>query len=68
MEELALQLADPRFLARHGLDALPIGAPSEDDVVRVRCADVTLLAEPRSTLQRLWSETSWRMQALRDNP
>ena len=56
------------ILARHGLGALPIGAPNQDDVVRVRCGDETLLLEPRSTLQRLWSETSWRMQTLRDNP
>jgi phosphoribosylformylglycinamidine synthase len=45
-----------------------IGAPSDDDLVRVACGDETLLLEPRATLQRLWSETSWRMQTLRDNP
>jgi len=45
-----------------------IGAPSNDDLVRVACGDETLLLEPRATLQRLWSETSWRMQTLRDNP
>ena len=56
------------ILARHGLGALPIGAPNQDDLVRVRCGDETLLLEPRSTLQRLWSETTWRMQTLRDNP
>ncbi len=56
------------ILARHGLGAVAIGAPNGDDVVRIACGDELLLAEPRSTLQRLWSETSWRMQALRDNP
>ena len=27
-----------------------------------------LFSEPRIALQRAWSETTWRMQALRDNP
>jgi phosphoribosylformylglycinamidine synthase len=75
-EELGVLLqvkADERehavaILTRHGLAAWPIGAPNEDDVVRVRCGDQVLLAEPRSALQRLWSETTWRMQTLRDNP
>jgi phosphoribosylformylglycinamidine synthase len=37
-------------------------------VVRIACGERELVAEPRATLQRLWSETSWRMQTLRDNP
>jgi phosphoribosylformylglycinamidine synthase len=56
------------ILARHGLAASVLGTPNADDVVRIACGDQVLLAEPRSTLQRLWSETSWRMQTLRDNP
>jgi phosphoribosylformylglycinamidine synthase len=56
------------ILERHGLGAVPIGAPAGDDVIRIRCAEQSLLAEPRVGLQRLWSETSWRMQSLRDNP
>ncbi len=56
------------ILARHGLRATSIAAPNQEDVVRVRCGSETLLEEPRATLQRLWSETSWRMQSLRDNP
>ncbi len=56
------------ILARHGLRALPLGAPSDDDVMRLRCGSDVLLAEPRAALQRLWSETSWRMQTLRDHP
>jgi len=56
------------ILARHGLAATPIGIPSADDVVRITCAEEVLLAEPRTTLQRLWSETTWRLQSLRDNP
>jgi phosphoribosylformylglycinamidine synthase len=56
------------ILARHALSALRLGAPGDDDVVRIACGNEVLLAEPRASLQRLWSETSWRMQALRDNP
>ena len=37
-----------------------------------RCASSaasrTLLSESRTTLHRLWSETTWQMQTLRDNP
>jgi phosphoribosylformylglycinamidine synthase len=36
--------------------------------VVVQYAGRTLLDEPRVDLQRAWAETSYRMQALRDNP
>lgn len=39
-----------------------------DDVVRVRLGGAILMERPRRGLQRLWSETSYRIQALRDNP
>ncbi|MFI4942867.1 MAG: phosphoribosylformylglycinamidine synthase, partial [Burkholderiales bacterium] len=55
-------------LQRHELVALPLGAPAADGVVRIACGERELVAEPRSALQRLWSDTSFRMQTLRDNP
>jgi phosphoribosylformylglycinamidine synthase len=55
-------------LARHGVPGRVLGAPRADDEVRIACGPRTLLAEPRSALHRLWSETTWRMQTLRDNP
>jgi phosphoribosylformylglycinamidine synthase len=55
-------------LARHGVPGRVLGAPSGDDVVRFTCDGRTLLAEPRSALHRLWSETTWLMQTLRDDP
>jgi phosphoribosylformylglycinamidine synthase len=55
-------------LARHALAALPLGSPAADGVVRIACGERELLAEPRAELQRLWSETTWRLQTLRDNP
>ena len=57
------------ILARHGLGALRPRRPERRRRgARSRCGDRVLLAEPRSALQRLWSETTWRMQTLRDNP
>ena len=55
-------------LARHGVPGLVLGAPNATDEVRITCGDRALLAEPRTALQRLWTETTFRMQALRDNP
>jgi phosphoribosylformylglycinamidine synthase len=45
-----------------------LGSLREDDRVVVQYAGRTLLDEPRVDLQRAWAETSYRMQALRDNP
>ena len=55
-------------LARHGVPGLVLGAPNATDEVRITCGARALLAEPRTALQRLWAETTCRMQALRDNP
>ncbi len=56
------------ILGRHDFLGVPLGEPTEDDVVRFVCGEQALFAEPRVALQRLWSETTWRMQTLRDNP
>ena len=45
-----------------------IGAPNDADELRIEGASGTLFCESRIELQRAWSETSFRMQALRDNP
>ena len=45
-----------------------IGALNHDDQLMLRFAGETLFAATRSELRRLWSETSYRMQALRDDP
>jgi phosphoribosylformylglycinamidine synthase len=59
-----------KILAACDLGAMThvIGAPNSDDQVRIRSADQLLLDNTRSYYQRLWSETSYRIQALRDNP
>ncbi len=45
-----------------------IGSPNEADEIRISRAGKTLFCEKRVDLQRAWSETSFRMQSLRDNP
>ncbi|MBF0144215.1 MAG: phosphoribosylformylglycinamidine synthase [Magnetococcales bacterium] len=45
-----------------------IGAPQAAGVLRFDFRGETLLEESRVHLERLWSETSWRMQTLRDEP
>ncbi|MGB1090859.1 MAG: phosphoribosylformylglycinamidine synthase [Oceanobacter sp.] len=44
-----------------------IGAPNEDDQITFSFQDEEFLSESRINWQRAWSETSFRMQALRDN-
>jgi phosphoribosylformylglycinamidine synthase len=56
-------------LARHGLEqaALRLGAPRRELRVRIRVGE-QLLDEPWEELRRAWSETSWRIRRLRDDP
>ena len=45
-----------------------IGQPHSSDRLHITHNEQTLMDEARITLQRLWSATSFHMQALRDNP
>ena len=45
-----------------------IGAPNDDDRLVVRDGDAAVLDRSRVELQRIWQETSWQIQQLRDNP
>jgi phosphoribosylformylglycinamidine synthase len=58
------------ILARHGLAPLTrdIGEPTMGDEVRVNANSGLVYSGSRLALQRRWSEVSYRMQALRDNP
>ncbi len=63
---------EPAFgaiLARHGLAdaALYLGAPVSELRVQIR-AGSTFFDEAWSDLRRAWSETSWRLRRLRDDP
>ncbi|MBK1704053.1 phosphoribosylformylglycinamidine synthase, partial [Halochromatium glycolicum] len=57
-------------LERHGLGACShaIGTPRADQRIIIRSGERPLVDASRAELQRLWSETSWQMQRLRDNP
>ncbi|MDG2335382.1 MAG: phosphoribosylformylglycinamidine synthase [Myxococcota bacterium] len=58
------------ILAQHDLDGMThsIGQPSQGKTVRIASGEQVLLERTRGDLRRLWSETTSRMQALRDDP
>jgi phosphoribosylformylglycinamidine synthase len=56
------------ILGGHDLPAHVIGRLNDRDEIRVELERESLFAEPRTSLQLLWSETTWQIQALRDNP
>ncbi len=45
-----------------------VGSLNEADVIEILHGGQQRLSRPRAALQRLWAETSYRMQSLRDNP
>jgi phosphoribosylformylglycinamidine synthase len=51
-----------------GLHAQVVGHPNPRDEVRLVRNARAILAEPRTALERAWSEVTFRMQTLRDNP
>ncbi|MGE5713669.1 MAG: phosphoribosylformylglycinamidine synthase, partial [Betaproteobacteria bacterium] len=53
-----------------GLGALSqiIGKPNTRDVVEFWCDAKPVFSRRRGELQKLWTETSWRIARLRDNP
>ncbi|MCC6609325.1 MAG: phosphoribosylformylglycinamidine synthase [Burkholderiales bacterium] len=51
-----------------GLHALVVGHPNAQGEVRLVQNAHAILAEPRTALERAWSEVTFRMQSLRDNP
>lgn len=77
-EELGMvvQVAAPRTaallqrFADAGIGSLVtrLGTLSGDDAITLRHGGAILFSDSREQLQRLWSETSYRIQALRDNP
>ncbi|MCC6532522.1 MAG: phosphoribosylformylglycinamidine synthase [Burkholderiales bacterium] len=45
-----------------------LGGPTQDDTLRIACGGRLRFERSRAELRRAWSETSYRMQALRDHP
>ncbi|MDQ2075370.1 phosphoribosylformylglycinamidine synthase [Marinimicrobium sp. ABcell2] len=62
-----LETVQARFSAV-GLEAKVIGRPNEEDWLRIQRGGELIFDQSRVILQSLWSETSYHMQALRDNP
>ncbi|HUO94806.1 MAG TPA: phosphoribosylformylglycinamidine synthase [Steroidobacteraceae bacterium] len=58
------------ILARHGLGAHSrvVGTPAAGSRLKVKANGTTLLDEPLVALRRAWSETSFKMRELRDDP
>ncbi|MDP2228939.1 MAG: phosphoribosylformylglycinamidine synthase [Moraxellaceae bacterium] len=54
-------------LAQAGLHAAAVGRVSADAVLRIRHDGAEVFTASRAELQRLWAETSFRIQELRDN-
>ena len=55
-------------LDRTGATATAIGRVEDRQQLTIRSGEKTVLAFDRKTLQREWSEMSYRIQSLRDNP
>ncbi|WP_394210918.1 phosphoribosylformylglycinamidine synthase [Enterovibrio calviensis] len=57
-------------LSAHGLENCThvIGTVIEDDTVRIWNGDALLLEQNRTELRAVWAETTYQMQAMRDNP
>jgi len=55
-------------LDRHGIGAQAIGRVERKAQLTIRAGDLEPLRFDRKDLQRAWAETSYRIQALRDNP
>lgn len=77
-EELGavIQVSDAKFekveaiFAEFGLEkhVTELGRPVLGESVQIRCNSETVLEASRVDLHRAWSETSYQMQTLRDNP
>jgi len=68
---LQVRSADAREVVQaftsRGLHALPIGAPTSGETLHFHRAGRTVYERSRHELRALWSDTSWRMQRLRDD-
>lgn len=57
-----------QLFAEAGVTASLIASPNTEDKLRFSRDEEVLLEAERVDYQRLWSETSYRIQAMRDNP
>ncbi|MFT5572172.1 MAG: phosphoribosylformylglycinamidine synthase [Cryomorphaceae bacterium] len=57
-----------QICAQHSVPMIELGRPIAGDQIKLRFNAEELLDESRVKLHRIWSETSYEMQKLRDNP
>jgi phosphoribosylformylglycinamidine synthase len=57
-----------RAFERHGVAARVVARPCSEDRVAVVSGERVVFERSRTELHRAWSETTWQMQSLRDNP
>jgi phosphoribosylformylglycinamidine synthase len=58
-----------RFADNHLAEAMhTVGTVSTNEQLRFTCGNEVLYENSRANLEHLWSETSYRLQAMRDNP
>jgi phosphoribosylformylglycinamidine synthase len=57
-----------KVFAQYSVPMIVLGRPITGDQIKLRFNAETLLDESRVKLHRIWSETSYEMQKLRDNP
>ena len=50
-----------------GIPVVPVASLNTSDSIEITAAGKTLYSHSRAELQRMWSETSYRIQSLRDN-
>lgn len=64
------QSAVMNVLRAEGLGAVShtVGKPNDRDVIEIWRDAKAIFARPRAELQQAWSEVSWRIARLRDNP
>ncbi len=56
------------ILDRHGVSGTAVGRVESKPTLTIRAGDRLMTRIDRATLEREWSELSYRLQALRDNP
>lgn len=49
-------------------NAFLIGSVNSDQIIQIKHQNKTIFEDTRSSLQSVWTETSYKMQSMRDNP
>jgi len=57
-----------QVLTKYGFDAIKLGSPVAGEGIQIIVNNELVLDRSRVDLHRIWSETSYQMQKMRDNP